>query len=109
MNQDNVDFLSTENLSRSFNFNFKEIFNSSIDVGLNNNFHDSPYRDIDILSNYYSLEEFIESNQNQTNLSLFSLNIQSLASKFNEFSDFHNLLVTSKCKFDIMALQETFL
>lgn len=108
MNQDNIDLLSTENLSRSFNFNFKEILNSSIDIGINNNFHDSPYRDIDILSNYYSLEEYIESNQNQTNISLLSLNIQSLASKFNEFSDFHNLLATNKCKFDIMALQETF-
>ncbi len=108
MNQDNIELLSTENLSRSFNFNFKEIFNSSIDIGINNDIHDSPYRDIDILSNYYSLEEFIESNQNETNISLLSLNIQSLASKFNEFSDFHNLLASNKCKFDIMALQETF-
>ena len=80
MNQDNnIDLLSTENLSQSRTYNFKTLIDSSVEIGHNNLVNDSPYSDINIDSKYYDIDEFIGLDHNQQNFSLLSLNIQSLS------------------------------
>lgn len=108
MNQDNVDLLSTENLSKTHKYNFKALIDSSVEIGHGNLVNDSPYSDIDINSKYYDIDEFIGLDHNQENFSMLSLNIQSLASKYTLFTQFHNQLSENKCNFDIYALQEVY-
>ena len=108
MNQDDIDLLSTENLSRSNIYDFKNLIENGIDNGQRNLFNDSPYHDIEIDSKYYDIEDFIRIKNEQSNISLLSLNIQSLSSKFNQFKDFHNELCSNKSNFDFMCLQEVY-
>ena len=78
MNQDDIDLLSTENLSRSNIYDFKNLIENGIDNEQRNLFNDSPYHDIEIDSKYYDIEDFIRIKNEQSNISLLSLNIQSL-------------------------------
>ena len=79
MNQDDIDLLSTENLSRSNIYDFKNLIENGIDNGQRDLFNDSPYHDIEIDSKYYDIEDFIRIKNEQSNISLLSLNIQSLS------------------------------
>lgn len=109
MNQDNIDLLSTENLSQSNIYNFKNLIENNMDNGQRNPDNDSPYFDIEIDSNYYDIDEFMRLKNAHSNISLLSLNINSLASKFTKFKDFHNELCSNKSNFDFMCLQEVFI
>ena len=44
-----------------------------------------------------------------TGLSILSLNIQSLSSKFSELQTIVNHLISQSCQFDVICLQETWL
>jgi len=67
--------------------------------------HCSPYSNINLNCNYISNDDFPTLNMNQ--FTVLSLNIQSLAAKFGEFSDLINEMQTSKVCPDILCLQET--
>jgi len=67
--------------------------------------HCSPYSNINLNCNYISNDDFSTLNMNQ--FTVLSLNIQSLAAKFGEFSDLINEMQTSKVCPDILCLQET--
>jgi len=108
MNQDNIDLLSTENLTQSNIYNFKSLIENDMDNGQRNLGNDSPYFDIEIDSNYYDIDEFMRLNNAHSNISLLSFNIQSLAAKFTKFKDFHDELCSNKSNFDFMCLQEVF-
>ena len=89
-------------------YNFKNLIQNSVGDGQRNFFNDSPYYDIDIDSKYYEIEDFIKVNSENSNISLLSLNIQSIGSKFTQFKDFHDELSSNKCNFDIYAFQEVY-
>ena len=51
--------------------------------------------------------EFVKSYSNHSNFLFYSLNIQSLPAKYNEFSEHVNTLCMNNCGPDIICLQET--
>ena len=67
---------------------------------------ESPYNELSINCNYYEEPHFLNKFKDCKSLSLLSLNIQSISSKFNEFNTFISDLQRSNFKFDFIALQE---
>jgi hypothetical protein len=67
---------------------------------------DSPYDDISILCSYMDETRFSNTYSNNPNLAILTLNIQSLPSKFTEFSEFIRSLQISNSAPDIICLQE---
>jgi exonuclease III len=98
------------------------IFNGAVNNDLNdipqfdltnNLLHDSVYanmfHDLNLSCQYYS-ESAVRDEINNINnnfFSLFSVNIQSLASKFNELINFISNISVNKSKIDVLCLQET--
>jgi hypothetical protein len=72
-----------------------------------NEANDNPYDSIQISCDYYDENEFSHKFRNLKNFSMFSLNIQSLSAKFNEFKELLSHLETASCSPDIIFLQET--
>jgi len=69
------------------------------------NYSDSPYDNSSFLCSYVDPLNY-KITYNPNSLSFMSLNIQSLHSKFNEFSDLIALLEKDKCAPDVICLQE---
>lgn len=92
--------LSTDNLMSLDRFNFLSSINS--------NEENCPYESININCKYYDENTLISTLKQSISSSLLSLNIQSLPSKFSEFSEFINSLQTHNVFFEIIALQEIF-
>lgn len=70
-------------------------------------YNTSPYKEININTSYIDIDSIPTSNSNRNkSLLIMSLNIQSLASKFNEFSDLISHLSSIKKSPDIICLQE---
>ena len=69
--------------------------------------NDSPYDGLNMSSSYLDETELILSKKNCTDLSFYSLNIQSLPAKFTEFCEHICVLSASNCSPDIICLQET--
>ena len=69
----------------------------------NNEF--SPYSEINFNCSYTNLEQI--HNLNNSNLSVMSINIQSLPGKFNELSDMLTQFNQSNFNLDVLCLQET--
>ena len=66
----------------------------------------SPYELSNITCNYKSETDFIQQFRNSPQPSILSINIQSLSSKFNEFSSLINSLLTNNCAPDVICMQE---
>jgi hypothetical protein len=69
--------------------------------------NDSPYVDCNILCSYIDETQFYDLYSNNNNLSVMSLNIQSLSAKFTEFSEMISFMANKNCNPDIICLQET--
>jgi len=67
---------------------------------------DTPYSQSTFSTVYTDPLSYTTLNFPNSNLSIFSLNIQSLPSKFNEFCDLINLLLKNDCCPEIICLQE---
>jgi exonuclease III len=93
--------LGVGSLSENFNF-FRliaESNNESEDIDIYNN--------LDISSKYYCAESFSKQFNKSKNCSLLSLNIQTLNSKFQSFSDLIHFWREKNVVFDVVCLQET--
>ena len=77
---------------------FSENYDNDIDI----------YRDVDIQSNYYCAESFSKKFKTSKNISILSLNIQSLNSKFSSLSDLIAFWKNNGVVFDLICLQETY-
>ena len=81
--------------------------NNNFIGGNASDFDDSPYHNLNFNCNYHDEDEAVEKlTKNKGNLLCLSLNIQSLPSKFVEFSDLLNYFSAKGLFFDVIALQE---
>ena len=90
-------------------FNFLDTLNPNADEDdnlPNFTFTDSPYETATFLCEYLSEVETINKYKNANKPSVLSINIQSLQSKFNNFSTFINSLLVNNCAPDIICIQE---
>ena len=88
-------------------FKFNTVFQNENGIGNEDiNIFDSPYENCFLNCAYYSEDEFANCFKDTKLTSLLSLNIQGLASKFNNFQEFLNELACHKFSFDIIGLQE---
>ena len=86
------------------NFNFFQQFNTFFDNDDDANL--SPYGDCTVSCDYMDEDQFIVKYKNTSNMSILSMNVQSLQSKFSELTDFIDQLCINDCQPDIIALQE---
>lgn len=86
------------------NFNFHNIFEQGNDNEQNIDIYD----DIDLSSKYYDPETFCSEFKENKNLSVLSLNVQSLSAKFSSLLDLISFWKQKGVIFDIICLQETF-
>ena len=81
--------------------------NNNFIGGNASDFDDSPYHNLNFNCNYHDEDGAVEKlTKNKGNLLCLSLNIQSLPSKFVEFSDLLNYFSAKGLFFDVIALQE---
>ena len=71
-----------------------------------NNRFDSPYDICNFSCNYVDPVDLRFNQSNNKNLSILTLNIQSISAKFNELVDLINVLSKNCCSPDIICLQE---
>ena len=98
-----------DRLSNNDQFDFVKQFFPNNDDDSSNIFFDAddnPYVNSNI-STYLDESEFTGKYSNNSNLIFYSLNIQSLSSKFNEFNEHICALNEKKCGPDVICLQET--
>lgn len=89
------------------NYKFNSLFQNENGIGSQENvIFDSPYENCFLNCAYYSEDEFANCFKENKLSSLLSLNIQGLASKFNNLQEFLNELACHKFSFDIIGLQE---
>jgi hypothetical protein len=111
----NNDTFSMDNLSSNPNFDFIHNLNANFNNNSNendsSNFFDSneddnPYASSHFSCNYFDIDEACVKLNNAKCLSVFSLNIQSLPAKFNEFKELIEIFSEKNCKPDVILLQE---
>jgi exonuclease III len=100
---DNRPEIPLDSLFNNPDYNFLQQFSNFFD---NDDDDLSPYGECLITCDYLDEEQFAVKYSNNENLTCLSVNIQSLQSKFNEFSEFISQITIKKCKPDIIALQE---
>jgi len=91
-------------------FNFLSQFNPDSNEYLDYNFNevnDNIYENLNITCSYYDELSFANKFRNLKNLSIFSLNVQSLPAKYHDFKEFICFLGSNSCSPDIICLQET--
>ena len=98
INNPQFDFLMQFHQGNPMN---EDVFFNFVDV------NDSPYDSLNMSSSYLDETELILSKKNSSDLSFYSLNIQSLPAKFNEFCEHLCILSDNNCSPDIICLQET--
>lgn len=102
----NSDVFSTDNLAVNDNFNFfKKMFNSEEHEDNEFSFSDSPYADVQIETTYIC-ENDLSIDNDDKNLSIMTLNVQSLPAKFDDLNLMISLLLTKNSAPDIICLQE---
>ena len=83
----NVNF-SIDNLNVDPSFNFSNsLFNSELLNTQDDDSNDSLYSNLDVQCSYLDENQYINNFKNLKNISILSLNIQSLSSKFAEFQE----------------------
>ena len=104
----NENLYSFDNLNNNPSFNFSNsLFNSDYLCEDANSPDDSPYCNLDILCNYIDENQFVSKFSGSNNFNLFSLNIQSLPSKYNALQDLINNFNINNCQPDVLCIQET--
>ena len=104
----NENLYSFDNLNNNPSFNFSNsLFNSDYLCEDANSPDDSPYSNLDILCNYFDENQFVSKFSGSNNFNLFSLNIQSLPSKYNALQDLINNFNINNCQPDVLCIQET--
>ena len=104
----NENLYSFDNLNNNPSFNFSNsLFNSDSLCEDANSPDDSPYSNLDILCNYFDENQFVSKFSGSNNFNLFSLNIQSLPSKYNALQDLINNFNINNCQPDVLCIQET--
>jgi hypothetical protein len=94
-------------LEKNPNYDFLHILGARDDSDdSSTSFQDSPYDGANVMCLYLDEYTYSQNYANQNNFSILSLNIQSLPSKFAEFSEFVKFLLLSKSAPDIICLQE---
>ena len=79
---------SIDNLNVDPSFNFSNsLFNSKLLNTQDDDSNDSPYSNLDVQCSYFDENQYINNFKNLKNISILSLNIQSLSSKFAEFQE----------------------
>ncbi len=99
-----------ENLVTDQKYNFLNQFNPESNEFLDYNFNeanDNPYENHSFTCNYYDEISYAKKFKNLKNLSIFSLNVQSLSAKYNDIKELFNLFSSHSCSPDIVCLQET--
>ena len=86
------------------NFNFQHIFSEHDIDSFNNDILD----DINISCNYFDPESFSSNFKENKNLSVLSLNVQSLSSKWQSLYDLISFWKEKNIMFDLICLQETY-
>ena len=94
------------NSDPNYNFLSKIIDNDNDDDFLFNNPDFSPYSEIDFNCAYIGTDHFRNSNP-PNNISVISLNIQSLPAKYNELCDMLGELSSNGLVPEVICLQET--
>ena len=90
----------------SFNFS-NSLFNSELLNTQDDDSNDSLYSNLDVQCSDFDENQFINNFKILKNISILSLNIQSLPSKFAEFQELIQNLQINKCEPDILCIQET--
>ena len=104
----NEHVFSFDNLNNNPSFNFSNsLFNSDFLADDVNSPDDSPYSNLDVLCNFFDENQFINKFRNVNNFSIFSLNIQSLPSKYIALQDLINNFNINNCLPDVLCIQET--
>ena len=99
--------LGIDDLNSNSLFDFLHLYNEDRDNdNSDDTVDDSPYANIDLKCDYFTEDEFIEQFGSNTGLSYLSLNIQSLAAKFDDFCEFIQEFSNKNFYFDIIPLQE---
>jgi Reverse transcriptase (RNA-dependent DNA polymerase) len=102
---DNTIKYSLENLSVNPDFDFLQtILNSDNEDGYD--FSCSPYDVTNLNCSYIDEFEYAKLCTSKNEISLLSLNIQSLSAKFTEFSALINHLRSNNCEPDVVCIQE---
>ncbi len=102
--------VTLENLVTDPKYNFLNQFNPESNEFLDYNFNeanDNPYENHSLTCNYYDELSYAKKFKNLKNLSIFSLNVQSLSAKYNDIKELFNLFSSHSCSPDIVCLQET--
>jgi Endonuclease/Exonuclease/phosphatase family len=102
---DNTHKFSLENLNSSPEFNFlHNILNNENED--NYDYDCSPYDVINLSCTYIDEYEYANVRKVKNEISLLTLNVQSLSAKFPELSAFINHLCSNNCEPDVICLQE---
>jgi endonuclease/exonuclease/phosphatase family metal-dependent hydrolase len=91
-------------------YNFLSQFNSESNDYLDYNFteaNDNPFESLSISCNYFDEVSYVNKFKNLNKFSMFSLNVQSLSSKYNDLKELINYMGSYSCSPDIICLQET--
>ncbi len=88
---------SINSLSANPNFNFLNTLSSQDENDGDFEFNDSPYQTSDIVCEYIDPVSYASSFKNLTDVSILSLNVQSLAAKFCELKELISSLLTFNC------------
>ncbi len=97
---------SLNSLSANPNFNFLNTILDQDDNDCDFEFNDSPYQTTDILCEYIDPVSYASTFKNLSDVSILSLNVQSLSAKFPELKELISSLLTFNCAPDVICLQE---
>jgi hypothetical protein len=92
--------VTLENLVTDPKYNFLNQFNPESNEFLDYNFNeanDNPYENHSLTCNYYDELSYAKKFKNLKNLSIFSLNVQSLSAKYNDIKELFNLFSSHSC------------
>ena len=103
----NLTDFSLNNLSTNPDFNLLNILSNRDGTNESDFFNDeSPYETANLTCEYIDPVTYSTNFKNFANVSILSLNIQSLSAKFSDLKELISLLETSNCSPDVICLQE---
>ena len=97
---------SLNNILRDNSFDYISVLNNQDPDSNNFEFSDSPYDNPTISCTYIEEKKFVSSLSSPNDLTIISVNIQSLSAKFSELSQFINNLNSHNAAPDVICLQE---